>query len=78
MYLCVIIDLYSRKVIAYCVKNKMDTSLVEETLKKLIRGNKPKNLIFHSDSGSQYTSKTFRQLLDEMDVIQFFGKRLSL
>ena len=76
MYLCVIIDLYSRKVIAYCVKNKMDTSLVEETFKKAYeRRNQPKNLIFHSDRGSQYTSKTFRCLLDEMDVIQSFSAK---
>ena len=49
---------------------------MEETFKKAYeRRNQPKNLIFHSDRGSRYTSKTFRRLLDEMDVIQSFSAK---
>ena len=37
--------------------------------------NQPKNLIFHSDRGSQYTSKNFRKLLDECNVMQSFSAK---
>ncbi len=36
---------------------------------------KLKNLIFHSDNGSQYTSTAFRRLLDNLDVIQSFSRK---
>ena len=76
MYLCVIIDLFSRKVISYLLKNKIDTQLVIETFKKAYRiRNFPKNLIFHSDRGSQYTSGDFRKLLDKYNVIQSFSAK---
>ena len=39
-----------------------------------IKRNKPKNLVFHSDHGSQYTSKQFRDVLDKFDVRQSLSK----
>ena len=75
-YVCIIIDLFSRKVIAYSVKNKMDVTLVEDTFKKAFNlRNCPKNLIFHSDRGSQYTAKKFRMLLDQNNVVQSFSAK---
>ena len=37
--------------------------------------NKPQNLIFDSDNGSQYTSIAFRRILDKWNVIQSFSKK---
>lgn len=75
-YVCVIIDLFSRKVIAYSVNKKIDSDLVIETFKKAYAGRKsPSNLIFHSDRGSQYTSRKFRKLLDDLNVIQSFSAK---
>lgn len=56
-YICVIMDLFSRKIIAYSVSERNDTDLVLTAFNKafLERG-KPENLIFHSDQGTQYTS----------------------
>ena len=61
VYLSSIIDLYSRKVIAWNIGKNMKTDLVLETLNNAFksRGN-PKNVIIHSDKGSQYRSKIFR------------------
>lgn len=75
-YICVIIDLFSRKVISYCVSNKIDAKLVINTFKKAFSSrNCPQSLIFHSDRGSQYTSKEFRKLLDKCNVIQSFSAK---
>ena len=70
-YLCVIIDLFARKVIAWAVSSSPSTKFVVEILLRAwkIRKN-PKSVIFHSDRGSQYTSKLFRQLLDEIGFRQ--------
>lgn len=74
IYLCVIIDLYSRKVVGYRVSRNASTHLVTATFKSAfqMRG-KPKNLTFHSDRGSQYTSATFTQLLQTHGVKQSFS-----
>ena len=75
-YLCVIIDLFSRKVISWKISFKADAELVISTFKKAyIKRNSPKGLIFHSDRGTQYTSKDFRKLLDDFDVVQSFSGR---
>lgn len=75
-YVCVIIGLFSRKVISYNVSSKIDTKLVSDTFKKAYNiRNCPKNLIFHSDRGSQYTAKEFRDMLDKYGVIQSFSAK---
>lgn len=74
IYLCVIIDLFSRKVVGYRVSRKSSTHLATATFRKAFadRG-KPKDLIFHSDRGSQYISNAFRDLLMECGVKQSFS-----
>lgn len=70
-YLCVIIDLFSRKVIGFRVSPKSSTKLLTSTFKKTYQDRgKPLNLTFHSDQGSQYTSKAFVALLKECAVTQ--------
>ena len=70
-YLCVIIDLFSRKVISFRVSPKSSTQLLTATFKKAYQDRgKPSNLTFHSDQGSQYTSKAFAALLKECSAKQ--------
>lgn len=70
-YLCVVIDLFSRKVIGFRVSQKSSTRLLTTTFKKAyIDRGKPSNLMFHSDQGSQYTSKAFTALLKDCGVTQ--------
>lgn len=74
VYTCVIIDLYSRKVIAYGVSNKNDTDLVLSTFKKAYEERDcPKGLTFHSDQGATYTSYEFRKHLRDLGVLQSFS-----
>ena len=74
-FLCVIMDLYSRKIIAHSVGESNSKRLINLTLKKAIevRG-VHKDLVFHSDRGSNYTSKSFGDLINEYGFIQSFSK----
>lgn len=74
LYLCVVIDLYARKVIAYSVSEYIDEKLVTDTFKLAYESrNCPKGLLFHSDQGTQYTAFNFRNLLREHGVTQSFS-----
>ena len=75
-YLCVIIDLFSRKVISWLLSDQPDADFVIRTFKKAYRSrNCPQGLLFHSDRGSQYTASAFRKLLDELNVVQSFSAK---
>lgn len=74
-YICVIIDLYARKVIAYNVSNSNNTRLVKRTLKEAYEERKPNSdLVFHSDNVSNYTSKSFMKYLKELNITQSFSR----
>ena len=71
IYVCVIIDLYSRKVVGYHIYSKSSTRLLTTTFKNAYADRvKPQELTFHSDQGSQYTSKAFTSLLKECNAKQ--------
>ncbi len=56
-YLCVIIDLFSRKVVSWHLSGKADVNLVMTTFQKAYESrNMPYALMFHSDRGTQYTN----------------------
>ena len=75
LYVCVILDLFSRKVVAHRVSPKNSTYLVTSTFRQAYRNrNEPQQLMFHSDQGPQYTSNTFRKLLRMNKVVQSFSK----
>ena len=75
LYVCVIIDLFSRKVIAYKISKKNSTQLITATFKMAYEErNPPTGLIFHSDRGAQYTSQRFQKLLHEHNVTQSFSR----
>lgn len=64
LYLAVVIDLYSRKVVGWSMGSRMKSQLVCDALRMAIWRRRPKaGLIVHSDRGSQYASKEYRQLL---------------
>ncbi len=64
LYLAVVLDLFSRKVIGWAMSPKMDTALVETALRMALVGRRPPaGWLHHSDQGSQYTAATYRQCL---------------
>lgn len=64
LYLAVVIDLCSRKVVGWSMSSRMQVQLVSDALRMAIWQRRPKaGLIHHSDRGSQYASKAFGHLL---------------
>lgn len=74
-YICVILDLFSRMVIAYKMGKVNSTQLVRSTFQMAYMERKPVlPLTFHTDRGSNYQSKTFRLLLRSFGVTQSFSR----
>jgi putative transposase len=73
MYLMAVVDLYSRKVIAWGVSNSMDTGFCCGVLKEALQTGRP--AIFNTDQGSQFTSEAFTSVLKQNGVqISMDGK----
>jgi transposase InsO family protein len=78
MYICVIIDLFSRLVLSYKISNRITTEIVIDAFSEAYkRRNRPENLIFHSDLGSQYTSTKFKDYLLSPEIRQSFSATAS-
>lgn len=74
-YICVILDLYARKAIAHNIAIKNSTQLTKSTFKDAYYSRNPgDNLLFHSDQGGNYISKTFMTMLKDLGVIQSFSR----
>lgn len=71
LYLAVVLDLFSRKVVGWSMNERMTTNLVNDALFMAIKRRSPNHgLIYHSDRGSQYASDSHRLLLKEFGIIQ--------
>lgn len=69
LYLAVIMDLFSRKIIGWSMSDRMKESLVIDALKMaLFRRKINTNMLLHSDRGSQYASENFQQLLNDNHI----------
>lgn len=74
-YICVIIDLFSRKVISYRISQKNSTQLTKKTFQYAFEHREPNGeLVFHNDRGSNYCSNTFCGYLQSLEVKQSFSK----
>ena len=68
VYLTSIMDLYSRKIIAWTLSKTLETSCVIETINKAkAKRSTELPLIIHSDRGSQYVSKEYKQATAKMN-----------
>ena len=71
LYLAIVLDLFSRKIVGWSMARHMRASLVNDALLMAIWSRKPaKGLIWHSDRGSQYASDSHRKLLKDHGIIQ--------
>jgi putative transposase len=70
LYLAVIIDLFSRKVVGWAMSNRLKASLAKEALTMAYFRRKPiKGLIHHSDRGIQYASVDYQKLLGTYGMV---------
>jgi transposase InsO family protein len=76
LYLAVVIDLYSRKVVGWSMGSRMKAQLVCDALTMAIWQRQPNDgLIVHSDQGVQYASHQYRQLLKNNGFIGSMSKK---
>jgi transposase InsO family protein len=76
LYLAVIMDLYSRRIIGWAFAHHLGTELVAAALAMaLVHRRPPQGLIHHSDRGVQYASAAYRNLLKAQGVIASMSRR---
>ena len=77
LFLAVVIDLFSRKVVGWSMRPDMHRSLVIDALEMGLFQRRPLKgqLIFHSDRGSQYASDDFRAVLDQHGVMASISRK---
>lgn len=69
LYLAIVLDLYSRRIIGWAVSNRLKKSLATTALSRAITMRQPKpGLIHHSDRGSQYCSHEYQSLLKQNNI----------
>ena len=76
MYLATVIDLFSRKVVGWAMDSRMTSRLVNNALLMALWRRKPASgLIWHTDRGSQYASKSHRRILKQHGIIQSMSRK---
>jgi putative transposase len=76
LYLCVIIDLFSRMVVGWSMADHMRAEMVINALDMAVSHRNPSaGLIFHSDRGIQYACEDFRYELDRHEMIQSMSRK---
>ena len=70
LYLAVILDLFSRRVVGWAMSNRIDCQLTLTALRMALwRRRPPPDLLHHSDRGSQYACADYRDKLDEHGLV---------
>jgi len=70
VYLAVVLDLFSRKVVGWAVSASLETELVAAALRRAIEARRPESgtLLHHSDRGCQYTSDGYQRILRTLGI----------
>jgi putative transposase len=76
VYLAVILDAWSRRVVGYAISRAIDARLAVAALKAAIKArDPPRGCVHHSDRGSQYACKAYRSILQEHGLVASMGRR---
>ena len=76
VYVAVILDAWSRRVVGYAISRSIDARLTVAALKAAIERRKPPpGCIHHSDRGSQYAAELYRELLAAHGLVGSMGRR---
>lgn len=76
LYLAVVLDLHSRRVVGWAARPSASRGLVVEALTNALRSRRPApGLVHHSDQGSQYTSHEYQTLLRRYGLVASMSRR---
>ena len=73
LYLAIVLDACSRKVVGWAMENHLRTELVLQAINMALAQRRPQHVIHHSDRGTQYTSFAFGKRCQEMHVMPSVG-----
>ena len=73
VYLAIVLDVFSRKVVGWAMAHHLRTELVLAALNMAIGQRRPEGVVHHSDKGSQYTSVAFGKRCQEKGVVTSTG-----
>jgi putative transposase len=73
LFLAVVLDVFSRRVVGWAMATHMRAELVVDALEMALHYRKPRSVIHHSDQGSQYTSIAFSKQCDGAGVRPSMG-----
>jgi putative transposase len=75
LYLALVIDCYSRKIVGWAMADNYKTPLIEEAIRMAARNLPlPSDAVFHSDRGSNYTSDDFAKTLADLGIRRSVGR----
>jgi putative transposase len=78
VYLAVLLDLFSRKVVGWSLRSDMETELCLAALRQAVTLRQPgPGLVHHSDRGSQYTSKAYQKALGAIDATPSMSRKAN-
>ena len=76
LYLAVFIDLFSRRIVGWCVSTSLRHEMVLKALSRAVRARRPpRGLMIHSDRGIQYCCEGFREKIAEYGFIQSMSRK---
>lgn len=76
LYLAVLIDLYSRKVVGWSMSSRNNGALVKDALEMAIEHRKPSpGLIHHTDRGSTYAMQSYRDRLQQHGMLSSMSRK---
>jgi len=76
LYVAVMIDLFSRRIVGWAMSNRIDQSLVLDALRMAITQRRPEpGLIHHSDQGQQYAGAAYRAMLRKNNIVQSMSRK---
>lgn len=76
LYLAVVLDLYARRLVGWACSSRPDTDLTIQALRVAYESRgRPKQILFHSDQGCQYSSGSYRQELWRYAMQQSMSRR---
>jgi putative transposase len=75
LYLAVVMDLFSRKIIGWATKSTIAREVVLDAVLMAVRDRRPKNTLIHSDQGSQYGSDAWRRFCRDHNLEPSMSRR---
>jgi putative transposase len=76
LFVAIVLDLYSRRVVGWSMQSTMTAQLVMDALlMAILRRGRPEAVLHHSDQGSQYTSEDFQRLLESHGIACSMSRR---